>query len=95
MLTGLETSAVIANKGYESNKIVAFMQSTGSTAVIPPKSNRKDPWEYDKELYRERNLIELAFDKLKHWRRIATRYDPQEHLLFLSAPYLVVSLIWG
>ena len=52
LLTGLETSAVIANKGYESNKIVAFMQSTGSTAVIPPKSNRKDPWEYDKELYR-------------------------------------------
>ena len=38
-------------------------------------SNRKEPCKYDRELYRERNLIERAFNRLKHWRRIATRYD--------------------
>ena len=85
---------MIADKGYESNRILAFIRSTGATAVIPPKSNRKEPWEYNKELYRERNLIERAFNKLKHWRRVATRYD-RRSIYFLSALYLVSSVIWG
>ena len=66
----------------------------GSEAVIPPKSNRREPWEYDRELYRQRNLIERAFNKLKQWRRIATRYD-RRSIYFLSALYLVASVIWG
>ena len=94
MLTGIETGWVIADKGYESNRNLAFIRSKGATAVIPPKSNRKEPWEYDKGLYRERNLIERAFNKLKHWRRIATRYD-RRSIYFLSALYLVSSVIWG
>lgn len=94
LLTGVETGAVLADKGYESNDILAFIQSLGATAVIPPKSNRKEPWEYDRELYRERNLIERAFNKLKHWRRIATRYD-RRSIYFLSALYLVSAAIWG
>ena len=65
LLTGIETAYVIAGKGYESNKMLAFIQSTGATAVIPSKSNRRDPWEYGRELYRKRNLIERAFNKLK------------------------------
>ena len=60
----------------------------------PPKANRRDPWEYDRELYRQRNLIERAFNKLKHWRRIATRYD-RRSLYFLSTLYLISSVIWG
>ena len=65
LLTGIETAYVIAGKGYESNKILAFTQSTGASAVIPPKSNRKNPWDYDRDLYRKRNLIERALNKLK------------------------------
>ena len=65
LLTGIETGAVIADKGYESNRLLAFIRDQGAEAVIPPKSNRRDPWEYDRELYRERNLIERAFNKLK------------------------------
>ena len=94
LLAGIDTGAVIAGKGYESNRILAFIRSTGARVVIPPKSNRKEPWEYDRELYRERNLIERAFNKLKHWRRIATRYD-RRSLHFLSALYLVSAVIWG
>ena len=45
LLEGMETGAVIADKGYESNRILAYIGSTGATAVIPPKSNRKEPWE--------------------------------------------------
>ena len=94
LLTGIETGAVIADKGYESNRVLAFIRDQGAEAVIPPKSNRGDLWEYDRELYRERNLIERAFNKLKHWRRIATRYD-RRSIYFLSALYLVASVIWG
>ena len=94
LLTGIETEAVIADKGYESDVILIFIQDRGAEAVIPPKSNRRDPWQYDRELYRERNLIERAFNKLMQWRRLATRYD-QRSLYFLSAFYLVAAIVWG
>ena len=71
-----------------------FVRASGAEAVIAPKSNRRDPWEYNRELYRQRNLIERAFNKLKQWRRIATRYD-RRSIYFLSALYLVSSVIWG
>ena len=103
LLTGLEAGAVIADKGYESNRLLGFVRDhrllgfvrdQGAEAVIPPKSNRREPWEYDRELYMQRNLIERAFNKLKQWRRIATRYD-RRRLYLLSALYLVSSVIWG
>ena len=94
LLTGIETEAVIADKAYESNRILDFIREQGAAAVIPPKGNRRDPWEYDRELYRTRNLIERAFNKLKQWRRLATRYY-RKSLYFLSAWYLVAAIVWG
>ena len=94
MLTGIEAGAELADRGYESNRVLAFMRSGGSMAVIPPKRNRKEPWEYDRELYRQRNLIERAFNKLKRWRRIAPR-DDRRSAYFLSTLYLVSAVIWG
>ena len=94
LLTGIETGAVIADKGYESDGVLTFIQGQEAEAVIPPKSNRRDPWEYNRELYRERNLIERAFNKLKQWRRLATRYD-RRSLYFLSAFHLVAAIVWG
>ena len=58
LLTGIETGAVIADKGYESDKILAFIRDQGAEVVIPPKSNRRQPGEYDRELYRQRDLAE-------------------------------------
>ena len=94
LLTGIETEGVIADKGYESNEILDFIHKQGAEAVIPPKSNRKDPWEYDRQLHRTRNLIERAFNKLKQWRRLATRYD-RKSLYFLSAWYLATAITWS
>ena len=76
----------MAHKGNESDRIPAITQSKGAEAVIPPKSNRKEPCEYKREPYWERNQIEGAFNKLKHWRRIATRYD-RRSIYFLLALY--------
>lgn len=61
--------------------------------MIPPRSNRKARRGYDRELYKERNLIERAFNKLKRFRRIATRYD-RKAVYFESFLYLAASLMW-
>ena len=94
LLTGIKASHVIADKGYDSNRILGFIHWQGAIAVIPPKSNRRIPREYDRELYKQRNLIERAFNKLKHWRRIATRYD-RRSLYFLAALHLTAAVTWG
>ena len=54
---------MIADKGYDSDKILGFIRWQGAIAVIPPKSNRKILREYDRELYKQRNLVERAFNK--------------------------------
>ncbi len=94
LLTRVQATHVIADKGYDSDRILRFIHSQGAIAVIPPKSNRKVPQEYDRELYKRRNLIERAFNKLKHWRRIATRYD-RRSLYFLAALHLAAAVIWS
>ena len=94
LLTGINATHVVADKGYDSDKILGFIHSQGAIAVIPPKSNRKSPRAHDRELYKQRNLIERAFNKLKHWRRIATRYD-RRSIYFLAALHLAAAVIWG
>ena len=48
LLTGIEAGVVIADKGNESNRVLGFVRAKGAEAVIPPKSNRREPWEYDR-----------------------------------------------
>jgi transposase len=66
---------VLADKAYDANRIRKVIQDQGATPNIPPKSNWKRKPCFSKRLYRERNLIERFFSKLKHFRRVATRYD--------------------
>ena len=66
---------VLADKAYDADRIRALIEDQGATPNIPAKSNRKWKPCFSKRLYRERNLIERFFSKLKHFRRIATRYD--------------------
>jgi putative transposase len=75
LLDGFRARAVLADKGYDADYVVKKAIKMGAVAVIPPKKNRLNPREYDKHLYKERNHIERLFNKLKQWRRIATRYD--------------------
>ena len=74
MIDGFEMKHLLADKGYDSNAIVAKVKEQGAQAVIPPRKNRKEPRAYDKELYKLRHLVENAFLHLKRWRGIATRY---------------------
>jgi len=66
---------VLADKAYDADRIRELIEGQGATPNIPAKSNRKWKPCFSKRLYRERNLIERFFSKLKHFRRVATRYD--------------------
>ena len=61
-------------------------------AVIPPKSNRKEPWDYDKIRYTNRNQVERFFNRLKNFRRIATRYDKRLRY-YLAFVHLAAALV--
>ena len=75
LIDGFEPEAVIADKGYDADHLRGAIHEAGAEAVIPSRSNRKAPRDYDKALYRERNRVERFFNKLKQFRRVATRYD--------------------
>ncbi len=66
---------LIADRGYDARAIVELVESRGGQAQIPTCSDRKVQRVVDAALYRKRNLVERFFNKLKHFRRVATRYD--------------------
>jgi transposase len=74
LLEGQQAEAVIADKGYDSAEIVATIEALGAIAVIPPRRHWKQPRTYDRALYKQRNLIERCFNRLKQFRRFSTRY---------------------
>jgi transposase len=75
LLAGFHAQAVLADKGYDADELVTGIQQTGAVAVIPPRSSRTVRRDYDKVLHKERNLVERMVGDLKHFRRVATRYD--------------------
>ena len=66
---------LLMDKAYEGDACRAKAEKCGMHPVVPPKSNRKVPWEYDEELYKERNIVERNFRNIKEFRRVYTRYD--------------------
>ena len=74
LLAGRQAEIVMADRGYDSNAIVAAIEAIGAEAVIPSKVCRKMQRPHDRTLYKLRNRIERCFNRLKHFRRLATRY---------------------
>jgi transposase len=93
-LPDLEAGALLADKAFDADeRVLNILEKKGIQAVIPPKSNRKEPREHDEELYKARHLIENFFLKLKQFRAIATRYDKTARN-FLGAVFLVGAYVW-
>jgi transposase len=65
----------LADRAYDNDAIREFVRTRGAWANIPPKKNRKNPISFSPYLYRDRNHVERFFNRIKHCRRIATRYD--------------------
>jgi transposase len=88
----LNGSIFMGDKAYGTKDIRRYITEKGAAYVIPPKSNAIDPWECDWWQYKERHLVECLFNKLKHFRRIATRYDKLISR-FKSFVYLACAMI--
>ena len=92
LLEHADPQALIADKGYDADPLIETLQDRGIKPVIPPRANRKVQRDCDFALYCERNLVERFFNKIKHFRAIATRYDKLARN-FLAAVELVSALI--
>jgi len=93
LIEGQAAEHVLADKGYDSDEIVAAIEAMNAKPVVPPRSHRKTKRPYDKHLYKERSAIECMFGKLKQFRRIATRYDKLA-TSYLSFVYVGAIWLW-
>lgn len=66
---------LIMDRAYEGDETRALAVALGDIPVVPPKTSRKEPWEYDKKTYKRRNEVERFFLRIKRFRRVFTRYD--------------------
>jgi transposase len=93
LVRGFKTKAVLADKGYVSKKFRRSLLRRKIKPVIPPKADFKRPYAYDKRLYKRRNRIERAFNKLKHFRRLAQRFDRND-AHYLATVTLAATSLW-
>ncbi len=93
LIEGFAFKRVIADRGYASKDFVDSLLDRGIEVVIPPHQSAKEQREYDRTLYRERNLVERFINKIKHFRRVFSRFEKLDasHLGFL---HFVGTLIW-
>jgi Transposase and inactivated derivatives len=93
LIDGFSAQHLLADRAYDTNEILCQAAKVGMTPVIPPKKNRKEQREYDKDLYKARHLVENAFLHLKRWRGIATRYA-KNTASFLAAIHIRCIFLW-
>ena len=93
LIAAYEFDHLIADKSYDADPFLEIVIQRGAVPVIPPRANRKQARDYDAHLYRERHLVECFINKIKHYRRIFSRFEKLDsrYLGFLS---FVAALIW-
>jgi len=84
---------MLGDKAYDSTELREELNERGTKPIIPNKSNRKQPFSFSKRLYKLRWRIESAFNRLKDFRRIATRYDRLARN-YLASVCLAAALVW-
>ena len=94
LIDGLgEGDILLADKGYDNNAIRAKAAQRKAWANIPPKANRKGTFAFSRWVYRQRNLVERFFNRIKQFRGIATRYDKRPEN-YMAALKLIAARIW-
>lgn len=93
LLDGQTGKAVLADKAYDSKALRTIIADMGAEAVIPSNRSRKIIIPHDAAAYKHRNRIERCFNKLKHFRRFATRYE-RRTIHFIGLIHLAASMIW-
>jgi transposase len=92
LIAGVDFDALIADRAFDNDGLRSELNERAAIAVIPAKSHRKRPVPHDVEMYRWRHLVENYFQRLKEFRRIATRYDKTD-TSFAAAIYLVAAFL--
>jgi transposase len=93
LLEGLSARRVLADKAYDSKALRQIIADMDAEAVIPCNPTRKRIIPYDFQAYKKRNLIERCFNKLKHFRRIATRYD-RKASNYIAFIHIAAAILW-
>ena len=93
LLDGLQAKALLAGKAYDSDKIVQSAQAQGIQVIIPSRVNRKKPRVLDKDCYKARHLVENLFQRMKVFRRVATRFDKLD-IRFLGFVHIAGIMKW-
>lgn len=88
---GWEGTKVIMDRAYEGNETRQLVFDLGMEPVVPPKSNRLSPWEYDKEMYKKRNEVERLFRRLKGFRRIFSRFDKLDVMFMFFIHFALIA----
>jgi transposase len=83
----------LMDKAYEGHDTRELALANNHDTVVPKKSNRKDPWEYDAEKYKKRNVVERLFRRLKEFRKIFTRYDKTD-VMYMAFVQFALMIIW-
>lgn len=93
LLEGRQADIVMADTAYDADHLRTRIAETGALAVIPNNPSRSTKLPFDKELYKERHLIECCFSKLKQFRRVATRYEKTAQN-FLAVVTIAATILW-
>lgn len=93
LIDGLPAESVIADKAYDAKRLYDKVIAQGGDPVVPPRRHRKRKHAYDRDLYKERNRVENFFRRIKHCRRIATRYDKLAQT-FMGFVVLASIMLW-
>ena len=93
LLDGLAPAHLIADRGYDSDPLVAALAARGTCAVLPPRRKRRHPRAYDAARYAQRHPVERLFSHLKQFRRVVTRYDKLDRH-FLAFIHLAATVLW-
>ena len=93
LIEGLVAEHFLADKGYDSQSLVAAAEAEGMTVLIPSRKNSLEPRQYDPVIYKERNQIERLFNRLKNCRRVATRYEKRARN-YLAMLQLAGTMLW-
>ncbi len=87
-------NTLIGDKGYDSDEFRNALAAKGIATCIPPRARRKNPANYCKTLYKQRHMVENTFNRLKDWRRIATRYDRCADTFFAAITIAATVIFW-
>ena len=83
---------LLMDRAYEGGSTRLLAESFGLTPVVPPKRNRTDPWDYDREAYKGRNMVERVFNRMKHHRKAAARYDRLDATFLANLQLILITI---